>query len=164
MKQIKLNNFTIGGNNGFTLIAGPCVLENETAAVEIALYLKELTKKMQIPFVFKASYDKANRTSIESYRGPGLAGGLKMLEKVKNEAGVPVISDVHRFEEIDEAAAVLDIMQVPAFLCRQTDFVVEVWKSPKRRKSSMSKKGSFWRPGMWSTSLRRLNQPVWSIF
>lgn len=143
VKQIKLNNFTIGGNNGFTLIAGPCVLEDETAAVEIALYLKELTKKMQIPFVFKASYDKANRTSIESYRGPGLAGGLKMLEKVKNEAGVPVISDVHRFEEIDEAAAVLDIMQVPAFLCRQTDFVVEV---AKKAKIINVKKGQFLAP------------------
>ena len=143
MKQVKLNNFEIGGNNRFALIAGPCVLEDETAAVDIALYLKELTTKMQIPFIFKASYDKANRTSIKSYRGPGLAGGLKMLEKVKKEAGVPVISDVHRFEEIDEAAAVLDIMQVPAFLCRQTDFVMEV---AKKAKIINVKKGQFLAP------------------
>ena len=99
---------------------------------------------MQIPFCLQGLVrNKANRTSIESYRGPGLAGGLKMLEKVKNEAGVPVISDVHRFEEIDEAAAVLDIMQVPAFLCRQTDFVVEV---AKKAKIINVKKGQFLAP------------------
>ena len=143
MKQVKLNDFAIGGGAGCILIAGPCVLENETAAMQIAVYLKELTAKLKIPFVFKASYDKANRTSINSYRGPGLTGGLKMLEKIKKEADVPVISDVHRFEEIDEAAAVLDIMQVPAFLCRQTDFVVEV---ARQAKIINVKKGQFLAP------------------
>lgn len=143
MKQVKLNDFAIGGGAGFILIAGPCVLENETAAMQIAVYLKELTAKLKIPFVFKASYDKANRTSINSYRGPGLTGGLKMLEKIKKEADVPIISDVHRFEEIDEAAAVLDIMQVPAFLCRQTDFVLEV---ARQAKIINVKKGQFLAP------------------
>jgi 2-dehydro-3-deoxyphosphooctonate aldolase (KDO 8-P synthase) len=143
MKQIKLNNFTIGGSAGFVLIAGPCVIENEGAAMEIALYLKQLTSKLQIPFVFKASYDKANRTSIRSYRGPGLIEGLKVLKNIKEKAGVPVLSDVHRFEEIEPAAEVLDVIQVPAFLCRQTDFVVEV---AKKAKVVNVKKGQFLAP------------------
>lgn len=143
MKQVKLNNDKIGGRAGFVLIAGPCVLENEASATEIASYLKQLTKKLKIPFVFKASYDKANRTSIHSYRGPGLQKGLKILKNIKKKVGVPVLSDVHRFEEIDAAADVLDIMQVPAFLCRQTDFVVEI---AKKAKIVNVKKGQFLAP------------------
>jgi 2-dehydro-3-deoxyphosphooctonate aldolase (KDO 8-P synthase) len=111
--------------------------------MEIASYLKELTAKLEIPFIFKASYDKANRTSINSYRGPGLLDGLAILKRVKEKIGVPVLSDVHRFEEIDAAAGVLDIMQVPAFLCRQTDFVVEV---AKKAKIVNVKKGQFLAP------------------
>ncbi|MEN6468675.1 MAG: 3-deoxy-8-phosphooctulonate synthase [Smithella sp.] len=143
MKQVKLNNLAIGDRGGFVLIAGPCVIENEAAAMEIASYLKELTAKLEIPFIFKASYDKANRTSINSYRGPGLLDGLAILKRVKEKIGVPVLSDVHRFEEIDAAAGVLDIMQVPAFLCRQTDFVVEV---AKKAKIVNVKKGQFLAP------------------
>ena len=144
MKQVTLNNFTIGDQTGFVLIAGPCVLENEAAAMEIASYLKELTTKLQIPFIFKASYDKANRTSVHSYRGPGAQDGLKILKNIKEKIGVPVLSDVHRFEEMDAAADVLDIMQVPAFLCRQTDFVVEI---AKKAKIINVKKGQFLAPG-----------------
>ena len=143
MKQVKLNNFTIGDQAGFVLIAGPCVLENEEAALEIASYLKQLTSKLNIPFIFKASYDKANRTSIKAYRGPGLQDGLKILKNIKEKIGVPILSDVHRFEEIDAAAAVLDIMQVPAFLCRQTDFVVQI---AKKAKIVNVKKGQFLAP------------------
>jgi 2-dehydro-3-deoxyphosphooctonate aldolase (KDO 8-P synthase) len=143
MKQVTLNNFTIGDQTGFVLIAGPCVLENEAAAMEIASFLKELTSKLQIPFIFKASYDKANRTSVHSYRGPGAKKGLKILKNIKEKIGVPVLSDVHRFEEIDAAADVLDIMQVPAFLCRQTDFVVEI---AKKAKIVNVKKGQFLAP------------------
>lgn len=143
MKQVKLNDLTIGNQAGFVLIAGPCVIENESAALEIASYLKQLTSKLQIPFIFKASYDKANRTSINSYRGPGMQNGLAILKRIKEKIGVPILSDVHRFEEIDEAAGVLDIMQVPAFLCRQTDFVVEV---AKKAKIVNVKKGQFLAP------------------
>jgi 2-dehydro-3-deoxyphosphooctonate aldolase (KDO 8-P synthase) len=143
MKQVKLNNFTIGDQAGFVLIAGPCVIENEAAAMEIASYLKQLTSQLSIPFIFKASYDKANRTSINSYRGPGVRDGLTILQHIKEKFGVPILSDVHRFEEIDAAAGVLDIMQVPAFLCRQTDFVGEI---AKKAKIVNVKKGQFLAP------------------
>ena len=143
MKQVKLNNLTFGNDAGFVLIAGPCVIEDEAASMEIASYLKQLTAKLKIPFVFKASYDKANRTSINSYRGPGLVAGLEVLKNVKEKIGVPVLSDVHRFEEIDRAADILDVMQVPAFLCRQTDFVVEI---AKKAKIVNVKKGQFLAP------------------
>jgi len=144
MKQIDMGDFTIGDNKGFVLIAGPCVLENEEAAMDLALYLKELTAKLKIPYIFKASYDKANRTSLNSYRGPGLKDGLAILQRVKEKTGVPVLSDVHRFEEIDPAARVLDIMQLPAFLCRQTDFILEI---AKKARVINVKKGQFLAPG-----------------
>ena len=143
MKEVKLNEFSIGDQAGFVLIAGPCVIENEAAVMEIALFLKSLTSRLNIPFVFKASYDKANRTSINAYRGPGLRDGLTILRHIKEKIGVPILSDVHRFEEIDEAAGVLDIMQVPAFLCRQTDFVVEI---AKKANIINIKKGQFLAP------------------
>lgn len=143
MKPVQLDNFTIGDRGGFVLIAGPCVIENETAATEIAVYLKELSGRLGIPFIFKASYDKANRTSIHAYRGPGLEDGLKILRHIKEKVGVPVLSDVHRFEEISAAAEVLDVMQVPAFLCRQTDFIVAI---AKKAKIINVKKGQFLAP------------------
>lgn len=144
MRQIDLGDFAIGDENGFVLIAGPCVLESEETAAGIAGYLKELTGKLKIPFIFKASYDKANRTSLNSYRGPGVKEGLAILQRIKERVGVPVLSDVHRFEEIVPAAQVLDIMQIPAFLCRQTDFVVEV---AKKARIINVKKGQFLAPG-----------------
>jgi 2-dehydro-3-deoxyphosphooctonate aldolase (KDO 8-P synthase) len=126
MKEIIMKDFVIGGKNPFVLIAGPCVIETEETTREIASYLKEITNQLSIPFIYKASYDKANRTSLDSFRGPGLRKGLKVLKSIKDELSLPILSDVHRFEEIDEAAAVLDIIQIPAFLCRQTDFVTAV--------------------------------------
>jgi len=143
MKKIKIGNFVAGDNKKFFLIAGPCVLESEKIAMDTALYLKKLTARLKIPFIFKSSYDKANRTSIKSYRGPGLKKGLAILEKVKGELNIPVLSDVHRFEEIDAATKVLDVVQVPAFLCRQTDFVVEV---AKKARVINIKKGQFLAP------------------
>jgi 2-dehydro-3-deoxyphosphooctonate aldolase (KDO 8-P synthase) len=143
MKKIKIGDFVAGDNKKFILIAGPCVLENEKTAMDTARYLKKLTAKLKIPFIFKSSYDKANRTSIKSYRGPGAKKGLAMLEKIKGELNIPVLSDVHRFEEIDAAAKILDIVQVPAFLCRQTDFVVEI---AKKARVINIKKGQFLAP------------------
>ena len=126
MKEITLGDFVIGGNKPFVLIAGPCVIETEQTTRDIAAYLKEITDQLSIPFVFKASYDKANRTSLNSYRGPGWQQGLKILKSIKDDFSLSIISDVHRFEEIEEASAVLDILQIPAFLCRQTDFIASV--------------------------------------
>ncbi|MBN1365459.1 MAG: 3-deoxy-8-phosphooctulonate synthase [Syntrophaceae bacterium] len=140
---MRISDFIVGDNKKFILIAGPCVLENERAAIETALYLKKLTAKLKIPFIFKASYDKANRTSIKSYRGPGAKKGLAMLEKIKGELNIPVLSDVHRFGEIDAAAKILDVVQVPAFLCRQTDFILEI---AKKARVINVKKGQFLAP------------------
>jgi len=125
------------------LIAGPCVIESEDACLEVAGRLKELTRSLGIPLIFKSSYDKANRSSLRSYRGPGLRRGLEVLGRIKREMGIPVLSDVHRFEEVQEAAEVLDVLQVPAFLCRQTDFVAAVAGAGK---AVNVKKGQFLAP------------------
>lgn len=143
MKQIKIADFTIGGGTPFVLIAGPCVIEDEEKTRFIADFLKKMTFRLGIPFIFKASYDKANRTSIDSYRGPGFEKGLRILAAIKEDFAVPVLSDVHRFEEIEKAAAVLDIVQVPAFLCRQTDFILDI--AGKARIINI-KKGQFLAP------------------
>lgn len=144
MKQIDMGDFAIGDNAGFILIAGPCVLEGEEAALDVARYLQKLTASLNIPYIFKASYDKANRTSINSYRGPGAKDGLATLKKIKEKTGIPVLSDVHRFEEIDAASQTLDVVQVPAFLCRQTDFITEI---AKKARVINVKKGQFLSPG-----------------
>jgi len=133
----------IGGGRPCILIAGPCVIESEDLTLRTAEKLREITEGLHIPFVFKASYDKANRTSRASFRGPGFERGLRILEKVRKEVAVPVLSDVHRFEEIEGASAVLDIVQVPAFLCRQTDFVQE---TARRARVLNIKKGQFVAP------------------
>jgi 2-dehydro-3-deoxyphosphooctonate aldolase (KDO 8-P synthase) len=143
MKQINIGDFVIGDNVKFVLIAGPCVLENEAVAMDTARYLQKLTVKLKIAFIFKASYDKANRTSIKSYRGPGARKGLAMLKRIKDKLGIPLLSDVHRFEEIDAAAKILDVVQVPAFLCRQTDFITEI---AKKARVINIKKGQFLAP------------------
>jgi 2-dehydro-3-deoxyphosphooctonate aldolase (KDO 8-P synthase) len=144
MKQIDMGDFVIGDNAGFILIAGPCILEGEEAALDVARYLQKLTASLNIPYIFKASYDKANRTSINSYRGPGAKDGLATLKKIKEKTGIPVLSDVHRFEEIDAASQTLDVLQVPAFLCRQTDFITEI---AKKARVINVKKGQFLSPG-----------------
>ena len=116
----------IGGSNQLALIAGPCVIENEAHTLNIARVLQEIAGRLGVGLIFKASYDKANRTSVQSYRGPGLERGLAILRAVKEEMGLPVLSDVHELSQVKPAAEVLDIMQIPAFLSRQTDLLVAV--------------------------------------
>ena len=137
------NHIKIGGGNPLVLIAGPCVIETEKKTLWLAQELKTITEKLNIPFIFKSSYDKANRTSINSYRGPGLKEGLRILAKVKKNLGVPILSDVHQLSEINQAEKVLDIIQIPAFLCRQTDLIV---KAARTGKPINIKKGQFLSP------------------
>jgi 2-dehydro-3-deoxyphosphooctonate aldolase (KDO 8-P synthase) len=121
---IKIGNLTIGTKGPFFLIAGPCVIEDEAATLKIAHFLKGTGEALDIPIIFKTSYDKANRTSLNSFRGPGLEKGLEIIQKVKEATGLPVLSDVHHTQEIKKVAEVLDAIQIPAFLCRQTDLLV----------------------------------------
>jgi len=127
--SIKVGSISIGGDNPLVIIAGPCVIEDKETTLYIARYLKELAQKLDISLIFKASYDKANRTSINSFRGPGLAAGLQILDQIKKDLGLVILSDVHSINEIDEAAKVLDIIQIPAFLCRQTDLLIAAGKT-----------------------------------
>ena len=127
----------------FFLVSGPCVIEDEAVTLRIAARLKALTDSLGIPFTFKASYDKANRTAITSFRGPGIQDGLRVLDKVKQTLGVPILSDVHRISEVATAAQVLDVIQIPAFLCRQTDLLLAVAKTGK---PVNVKKGQFLAP------------------
>lgn len=129
MKEITIGKVRIGGKNPLVFIAGPCVMENEKAALDTAGKLKDICEKINIPLIYKSSYDKANRTSVKSFRGVGLKNGLKILKKVKEKIGIPVLSDVHKEDEIDEAAEVLDVIQIPAFLSRQTDMIIKVAKT-----------------------------------
>ncbi|MCZ8131318.1 MAG: 3-deoxy-8-phosphooctulonate synthase [Steroidobacteraceae bacterium] len=121
---MKLLHFEAGIDRPLFLIAGPCVVESETLQVEVAGRLKEITARLGVPFVFKSSYDKANRSSRSSYRGPGIEAGLRVLAEVRRQVGVPVITDVHEDTPFGEVAAVVDMLQTPAFLCRQTNFIV----------------------------------------
>jgi 2-dehydro-3-deoxyphosphooctonate aldolase (KDO 8-P synthase) len=123
---MKLCGFDVGIDQPFFLIAGPCVIESEGLALETATLLKEITTKLNIPFIYKSSFDKANRSSVGSFRGPGLEKGLAILEKVKKTVGVPVLTDVHEETPLNEVAAVVDVLQTPAFLCRQTNFIQNV--------------------------------------
>ena len=143
VKEVHIGAVTLGGQNPMVLIAGPCVIESEDACLEVAGRLKEMTRSLGIPLIFKSSYDKANRSSLRSYRGPGLRRGLEVLGRIKREMSIPVLSDVHRFEEVQEAAEVLDVLQVPAFLCRQTDFVAAIAGAGK---AVNVKKGQFLAP------------------
>ncbi len=142
-KLVKTGDILIGQGSPLVLISGPCVIEDYKTTFEIASFLKELTQKLDIPFIFKASYDKANRTSINSFRGPGITEGLKILESIKAELGVTILSDIHSISEIADAALVLDIIQIPAFLCRQTDLIVEAARAGKPLNI---KKGQFLAP------------------
>ena len=121
-----LCGYTVGNRERLFLISGPCVIEDEALAMDTAGLLKEVTDELGILYIFKSSFDKANRSSMESYRGRGIEAGLQILEKVKNEIGVPVLTDVHEYTPIDEVAEVVSVLQTPAFLCRQTDFIVKV--------------------------------------
>jgi 2-dehydro-3-deoxyphosphooctonate aldolase (KDO 8-P synthase) len=128
---MRLHNFEVGSDLPFFLIAGPCVIESEQLVMDVAGRMKEITAKLGIPYVFKASFDKANRTSHESYRGPGLQQGLKILSKVREQLQLPVLTDVHEDTPLDEVAAVVDVLQTPAFLCRQTNFIQNVARAGK---------------------------------
>jgi 2-dehydro-3-deoxyphosphooctonate aldolase (KDO 8-P synthase) len=143
MRKVNVGGIKIGGGEPFVLIAGPCVIESERLTRKVASSLKEITAELGIPLIFKSSYDKANRTSLSSFRGPGLEKGLKILQGIREDFGIPVLSDVHRFEEIERASEVLDVAQVPAFLCRQTDFVTEL---ARQAKAVNIKKGQFLAP------------------
>jgi 2-dehydro-3-deoxyphosphooctonate aldolase (KDO 8-P synthase) len=122
--EIEIGSIRLGGRQPLVLISGPCVIESPEETLAIAAALKELTARLGIGFIFKASYDKANRTAIGAYRGPGLKDGLAVLARIKRELGVPVLSDVHAADEVAAAAEVLDVIQIPAFLCRQTDLLL----------------------------------------
>lgn len=128
-REIIVGNVRIGANLPLVLIAGPCVIENEESTLRHAERLQDICKALSLPLIFKASYDKANRTSIGAFRGPGLEAGLKILRKVKDSLGLPVLSDIHSIEQISPASEVLDVMQIPAFLCRQTDLLLAAAKS-----------------------------------
>ncbi len=141
---MKLCDFEVGLDKPLFLIAGPCVIESEQMAMETSTKLKELTSKLGIPFIYKSSFDKANRSSGTSFRGLGIAEGLRILQKVKDEVGVPVLTDVHEDTPMDEVASVVDILQTPAFLCRQTNFILKVAATGK---PVNIKKGQFLAPG-----------------
>jgi 2-dehydro-3-deoxyphosphooctonate aldolase (KDO 8-P synthase) len=129
IREIKAGKVKIGGNNPMALVAGPCVIESEKMCLDMAGKIKEIAEKAGVPLIFKCSYDKANRLSGDSFRGPGIEKGLEILNKVKQKFNLPILSDVHCAKDIDEAKKVLDIIQIPAFLCRQTDMVVAAAKS-----------------------------------
>jgi len=153
MRKVNVGGIKVGGGEPFALIAGPCVIEGEKLTRRVAASLRDVTAELGIPFIFKSSYDKANRTSVRSFRGPGLDKGLKILKAIREELGVPVLSDVHRFEEIERAAEVLDVAQVPAFLCRQTDFVMELARNAK---VVNIKKGQFLAPWDMANVVRKV--------
>lgn len=143
MVSVKISDFVIGGGNPLALIAGPCVIESEELVLATCEKIKEITSRHKIPFIFKSSYSKANRLNIDSYAGPGLKNGLSILEKVKKEFEVPILTDIHNPEEAIPVSQVADIIQIPAFLCRQTDLILAAAKTGK---PLTIKKGQFMAP------------------
>ena len=142
-RVVQIGSVPIGGGYPIALIAGPCVIESEKNAMETAERIKRITEDAGVPYIFKSSYDKANRSSIDSFRGPGLDKGLAVLKKVKRELSIPVLYDVHAEDEIDPASQVLDVLQIPAFLCRQTDLLA---RAAGTGKPVNVKKGQFMAP------------------
>ncbi len=143
-REVRVGEVTIGGGRPLALIGGPCAIEGEKHALMTAERLAAIAARRGVPFIYKSSYDKANRSSVNGYRGPGLVDGLKILRKVRERVGVPVLSDVHQVSEVEPAAEVLDVLQIPAFLCRQTDLVVAAARTGK---PVNVKKGQFMAPG-----------------
>ncbi len=141
--SVKIGDFTVGGGNLLALIAGPCVIESEKIVFNTCEKIKEITSRHKIPFIFKSSYTKANRLKIDSYSGPGLKDGLRILEKVKKEFDVPILTDIHNQDEALPVSQVADILQIPAFLCRQTDLILSAAKTGKPLNI---KKGQFMAP------------------
>lgn len=154
-KVVLNDKIVFGDNHPFVLIAGPCAMENEKVLWETAEGLKKITEKLNIPFIFKSSFDKANRSSIHSFRGPGLEEGLKILEKIKKDFDVPITSDIHEPNQTEAAGEVLDMIQVPAFLCRQTDLLVGAAKTGK---IVNVKKGQFLAPWDMKNVLTKLKE------
>jgi len=142
-ETLKIGHLEIKEKGPFFLVAGPCVIESEDLTLSIAHFLRETGERLGIPVIFKASYDKANRTSVDSYRGPGIDRGLEILQKVKEKAGLPLLSDVHSAEEIAKVSRVLDVIQIPAFLCRQTDLLLAAGRTGR---AVNIKKGQFLAP------------------
>jgi 2-dehydro-3-deoxyphosphooctonate aldolase (KDO 8-P synthase) len=138
-----VDSLKLGAGSSLFLIAGPCVIESESHALRMAEAIHAVTDKLKVPYIFKASYDKANRTSLQSFRGPGIEQGLRILEKIKKEAGVPVLTDVHEPKDVLAVADAVDVVQIPAFLCRQTDMLVA---AGKHAKAINIKKGQFVSP------------------
>lgn len=155
MKEVKIGNLTVGGGKGLFLLAGPCVIEDPERTLMIGRRTKEICDRLGIPYIFKASFDKANRSSYSSFRGPGLEEGLKILEHIKKELQVPVVSDIHSVEQIEPAAEVLDVLQIPAFLCRQTDLV---YGAAKTGKCVNVKKGQFMAPKDMINVLKKMEE------
>ncbi len=153
MQEVSIGEIRIGKGNPIVLISGPCVLEGEMLALEIAKELKRICTALRIPLIFKASYEKDNRGSEKSYKGPGLKEGLRILAKVKEDVGLPILSDVHRMEDVDSAKEVLDILQVPAFLCQQTSLLLKVGEAGK---PVNIKKGQFIAPENMSSAVKKI--------
>jgi len=153
--EVDLGPFKIGASHPHFLIAGPCVIESERIALETAERVAELTRALHIPYIFKSSYDKANRSSLASFRGPGLKDGLAVLRKVREAVGVPVLTDVHTADEAAEAAETVDVLQIPAFLCRQTDLLVAAAKTGR---VVNVKKGQFLSPGEMGNVVKKLEE------
>ena len=152
---VDIGSFKVGQGQRPFLIAGPCVIESEQLAMETAGRIAEIAKSLDIPYVFKSSFDKANRTSITSFRGPGLEKGLQVLAKVKKQVGVPVLTDVHTEEQATEAGKVVDVLQIPAFLCRQTDLLIAAAKTGK---VVNVKKGQFLSPLEMANAVKKVEE------
>ncbi|OQW62520.1 MAG: 3-deoxy-8-phosphooctulonate synthase [Nitrospira sp. ST-bin5] len=153
--EVQIGSFKVGAGNRPFLIAGPCVIESEQLVLDTAGKIAEITKSLGIPYVFKASFDKANRTSIKSYRGPGIEQGLAVLKKVKDQLGLPVLTDVHTDEQATEAGKVVDVLQIPAFLCRQTDLLIAAAKTGK---VVNVKKGQFLSPPEMANAVKKVEE------
>ncbi len=153
MTSVPVNGYAFGNERPLALIAGPCVIESPALTMSIARQLAQLAKRLRMPYVFKASYDKANRSSVQSFRGPGLRKGLDVLRQVKEEIGCPILTDVHWKEDVPEVAEVVDILQIPAFLCRQTDLLLACGESGR---AVNVKKGQFLAPWDIEQVVRKL--------
>jgi 2-dehydro-3-deoxyphosphooctonate aldolase (KDO 8-P synthase) len=153
--EVHIGPFAVGGDSPHILIAGPCVIESEALVLETATGIAKIAQELHIPYIFKASYDKANRTSISSFRGLGLSTGLKILKKVKEEVGVPILTDIHEVQDVTQVAEVVDILQIPAFLCRQTDLLCAAAKSGR---VVNVKKGQFLSPWDMGNVVKKLEE------
>lgn len=155
VREVDLGGILSGGYHPPVLIAGPCVIENEQVVMETASRIAEIAQETGFPYIFKSSYDKANRSSIHSFRGPGLTQGLALLQKVKDQVGIPVLTDVHSVEEAERAGQVVDVLQIPAFLCRQTDLLVAAAKTGR---TVNVKKGQFLSPWDMKNVVHKLEE------